>query len=135
MILAQATDRSTFTVHINHRDLDCLTRLWTLVEQTQEPRYSTDVRQLTSLDPASSLKVLCLRPELVIRIGELTPQICLPLIFSGCLSSLRNLTFTNPVTRPEDVQGSHIFRMRCFLASPRLPCMCVGPSGKPLDRI
>jgi len=79
--------------------------LWNLVDRIEELHYSTEPQQLapflSSLGPAPNLKVLGLRPKLTVAIGQPSPlTIHLPIIFSGCLPSLRDLTLTNTVTWP-----------------------------------
>ena len=103
MILARA-DNQLFTVHVDHHDLDRLSILWKLADRIEELHYSTKLRLLpsflSSFGPAPNLKVIHLRPELTVGIEEPTPLINLPVIFSGCLPSLRDLSLTNTVTWP-----------------------------------
>ena len=103
MILAHAGNQ-LFTVYVDHRDINRLAKLWKLVNRIEELHYFTRLTQLapflSSLGPAPNLNVLFLRPELAVGIGEQTPPISLPTIFSGCLPSLRDLTLTSMVTWP-----------------------------------
>ena len=70
-----------------------------LVDRIKELRYFDCPRKLVlSLGPAPNLKVLYLRPPLTIEEPE--PLISLPVIFSGCLPSLRHLDPSNTVTWP-----------------------------------
>jgi len=94
MILAHACNQ-LFTVHIDHRDLDRLPKLWERVDRIEELHCSTGLDQLapflSSLGPAPNLKALHFRKELTA--GTDNP-ISLPVIFSGSLPSLRHLTLT-----------------------------------------
>ena len=103
MILAHAGNQ-LFTVHVDHRDLNRLAKLWKLIDRLEELHYTANLRQLapflSSLGPALNLKVLFLRPELTVGIEEPTPLISLPTIFSGCVPSLRDLTLTSTVAWP-----------------------------------
>jgi len=103
MILTHAANR-LFTVHVDHRDLNRLAKLWKLVDRIEELHYSTRLAQLapflSSLGPAPNLKVLFLRPELPVGIEVPTSLISLPTLFSGCLPSLRDLTLTSTAAWP-----------------------------------
>ena len=103
MILSHVGNQ-LFTVYVDHHDFNRLATLWRLVDRIEELHYTTSLRQLpkflSSLGPAPNLKVLYLRPELTVGIEEPTPLIGLPVIFSGCLPSLRDLTLTNTVAWP-----------------------------------
>ena len=103
MTLAHAGNQ-LFTVYVDHHDFDRLAMLWKLVDRIEELHYLTDIRQLasflSSLGPAPNLKNLDLRPALTGGIEEPIPLISLPVIFSGCLPSLRDLTLTNMITWP-----------------------------------
>ncbi|KAF9645214.1 hypothetical protein BDM02DRAFT_3120580 [Thelephora ganbajun] len=125
MVLARAGNRF-FTVHVNHRDLDRLAKLWKLVYRIEELHYTTGLRQLvpflSSLGPAPNLKVLHLRPQPTIGIGEPRPLISLPDIFSAHLPSLRDLALTNTVTWPTGLfRGLTAFECGAFEHYPISP--------------
>jgi hypothetical protein len=98
MILAHAGGR-LLMVHADRPDLNRFEKLWKLVDRIEELHYSTGLEQLTpflsSLGPAPNLKVLDLRPASTTGTEEPAPVISLPVIFSSCLPSLRDLTLTN----------------------------------------
>ena len=103
MALAHAGNR-LLTVYIDHHDLDRFAALWKIIDRIEELHYFTHLRQLvpllSSFGPAPNLKVLDLRPVLTVGREEPIPLISLPVIFSGCLSSLRDLTLANTVAWP-----------------------------------
>jgi len=103
MILAHAGDQ-LFTVYVDHHDTNCLAALWKLVERIEELHFSTGLGQLapflSSLGPAPNLRVLHLRPELTTGNEDPISLISLPAIFSGCLTSLRDLTLTKTIIWP-----------------------------------
>lgn len=98
VILAHAGNQ-LFIVYVHQRDYNRLPMLWKLIDRIRELRYFDCPRKLApSLGPAPNLKVLYLRPLLTIEEPE--PLISLPVIFSGCLPSLRHLDPSNTVTWP-----------------------------------
>ena len=103
MILAHAGNR-LLTVHVDHPNLNRFARLWNLVDRIEELHYSIRLEQLapflSSLGPAPNLEVLDLHPVLTLGIEESTLAVNLPVVFSGCLPSLRDLTLNNTVTWP-----------------------------------
>ena len=116
------------TVHIDHRDLGRFEKLRTHVDRIEELRYTIGPRYmssfLSSLGPAPNLKVLCLQPSLAIGIWDRTPSVDLPVIFSGCLPSLRDLSLPNGVTWPVGLfKGLTSFECGVFRHDPIPPLL------------
>ena len=131
VILAHAGNQ-LFIVYVHQRDHNRLPMLWKLVDRIKELRYFDCPRKLApflfSLGPAPNLKVLYLRPTLTIE--EPKPLISLPVIFSGCLPSLRHLDPSNMVTWP-----AGLFRrfssFKCGILDHFLSSGCVWSRGFP----
>ena len=105
--------------------------LWELVNRIGELHYTAGLRHLSRflspLGPAPNLKVLYLRPALTVGTEEPTPLIGLPVIFSGCLPSLRDLTLTNTVTWPGGLfKGLTSFECGVFHHCPICPVHVLG---------
>ena len=103
MILAHVGGR-LFAVYVDHHDFGRLAKLWDFFDRVEELHYAHDgIEELTlfiaSLGPAPNLKMLYLQPELAT--GQIPAAVTrLPLIFSGCLPSLLNVTFSNTIACP-----------------------------------
>ena len=101
MTLAHAGSQ-LFTVYVDHHDLDRLAMLWKLVDRIEELHCFINPQQfvsfLSSLGPAPNLKVLDIRQLLTVGIEKPVLLISLPVIFSGSLPSLRDLTLANTIT-------------------------------------
>ena len=143
MILAHAGSR-LFTVLVNHDDLDRPARLWSLVDRIEEFHYSTDLEKLlqllTTLGPAPNIKVLTLAPRhMDTEMEEQSiPLVLLPIIFSGCLPSLREVALRNTIVGfagvfkdlisfeccvllPHSIHPAHV--LETFRASPSIECI------------
>jgi len=104
MTLAYSGNR-LFTVVVDDPDLERLPMLWKLVDRIEELRYVEHLRQIvpffSSLGPAPNLRVLSLLPVVSVGRGDTSFLVrSLPVIFAGCLPSLRDLTLTHTVTWP-----------------------------------
>ena len=154
MILAYSGNR-LFTVYVDHPDLTRLIMLWKLVDRIEELHYFNDLRQITpffsSLGPAPNLKVLDVVPVVTVEGIQRASLLIrdLPVIFSGRLPSLRDLTLTNTVgwpaglfkglssfnySTPSHFPISPIHILGVLRNSPsiefiRLDCRCDIPSG------
>lgn len=97
MILSRVGSQ-LLTVHVDCQDLGDCANLWTLVGRIEELHYYTGLEQLvsflSSLGPAPNLRVLHLRPEMEPAVQKI------PIIFSGCLPSLRSLVLSNTIAWP-----------------------------------
>lgn len=150
MILDHAGNR-LLTVFVNRDDVDSYARLWSVVDRIEELHYSTDIQKLvpllSSLGPALNLKILELAPEHMDI--EMEPLVDLPVIFSGSLPLLRNLTLTDVavgcagvfkdlvsfncrVLLPQPI--SPVYALEVFRESPsietiRMNCYCNIPPG------
>ena len=154
MILAHSGNR-LLTVFINRDDLDRCAKLWSAVDRIEELHYTTNLQKLvpllSSLGPALNLKVLELAPEQMdVEVEEYSiPLVNLPVIFSGSLPSLRNLSLTNAavgsagvfkdlisfdcrVLLPQPISPVYVlevFRESPSIESIRMNCYCNIPPG------